>query len=140
MANTTFRGPLRVGFGSNIGVVSLIRSLDLVPLAAANTDLTLTLPRCRILRMRTMTHVAYTGTTVVLDLGSTVGGAEFVNDAAIKAIGVIDPLTVVAAGAPALYNFTGGTLYARIVQTGQTNVGLATLFVEYIPLDDVLAA
>jgi hypothetical protein len=140
MARTTFRGPLQVGPGTLVGLTKLVRTLDLVPAASANTDLTLAMPRCRILRFSSFTRTAFTGTTVVLDLGTTAGGAELVNDAAIKAAGAIDGMTLVAGGIPSLYEFTGGTLFARIVQTGPTAVGLATLFVEYIPLDDVLAA
>jgi hypothetical protein len=140
MATSTFRGPLRVGPPSAIGVVSCVRQLDLVPLAAANTDLQLVMPRCQILGFTQMTRTAYTGATVALSLGITPGGAEIVSAADIRAQGFRQPLTVVATGVPLLFNFTGGTLFARLAQTTPTAVGLGALFVEYIPLDDILAA
>lgn len=140
MGASTFSGPLRAGRPAVVGEVKLVRLLDLVPQAAANTDLTLALPRCRILRFVVATRTAYTGTTVTLSLGTAAGGAQLVNAANIKAQGVVDGLTIVATGVPTMHAFTGGTLHARIAQTGETAVGLATLFVEYIALDEVGAA
>lgn len=140
MATSTFRGPLQQGLPSLIGGVPAWRSLDLVPLAAANTDLTLAMPRCRILRFLVMTRTAFTGATVALSLGTAAGGAQLVSAADIKAQGLINALTAVAAGVPTLYDFTGGTLYARLAQGTPTAVGLATLFVEYLPTTDVAPA
>lgn len=142
MGVSTFSGPLRVGRReATVGVVPAVRMLDLVPLAQANTDLTLALPKCRILRFSVQTRTAFTGTTVVLNLGTAAGGAQLVSAANIKAAGVVDGLTIVGDGVPSLFEFTGGTLFARIVQTApETAVGLATLIVEYLPLDEALAA
>lgn len=140
MANTTFQGPVRVGRQPNVGILSAFRQLELPVTAVANTDLTLYLPKCQILSFQENTRVAYTGATVALSIGNTVGGAQMVSAADIKALGVRNPLTVVAAGAPLLYAWPGGDLNIRIAQGTPTAVGNGTLFVEYLPLEDSLAA
>jgi hypothetical protein len=139
MAYSTFRGPLRAGPPLNVGEVQMVRLLDLPAINAATADYQLTLPPCRLLDFVQMTTTAYTGATVALSLGTTLGGAEIVAALDIKALGQRVP-PIVAAGAALMYSFTGGILYARIAQGTPTAVGLGRLFARYIALPDSLAA
>jgi hypothetical protein len=128
-------GLVTFGPTATAGQAVIARTLSLAPTAAANTDLTLALPNCRILDFMERTTTAYTGTGVTVALGSTSGGAEFVAAADIKAKAANRALTQVDAAADVLANFTGGTLFVRIAQSGTpTAVGAGELVVRYIRL------
>ena len=121
----TTRGA-RIGAGGARPVLGA--TISLVPLAQANTDFTLAIPSgCTILRATTDTTLAYTGTTVTLQLGSTAGGSELVAAVSIKAAGRVSHTLV----APTT-GFGTGTLFARMVQTGPTAVGAGNLVIEYL--------
>jgi hypothetical protein len=132
--------------GTNIGAVSLrvlaasatavtvtapsiqSQAIPMPVTAVANTEFTLTLPPCTIVRAQTVTTTAYTGNTVTAQLGTTLGGVDIVAATTIKAAGIFAH-TVVAAGA----KFAGGTVFVRVAQTATlTAVGLGTLSVEYV--------
>lgn len=102
--------------------------ITLTPLAQANTDFTLAIPTgITVLRATTITTTAYTGTTVTLQLGSTAGGTELVAAVSVKAAGTVAHTLV----APVV-GFGTGTLFARLVQTGATNVGAGVCVIEYL--------
>lgn len=131
--------------GTNIGAVSLrvlsasatavavtaplvqSQALNLPVTAVASTEFTMTLPPCTIFRATTVTTTAYTGATVTIQLGTTLGGVDIVAATTIKAQGLFAH-TVVAAGA----KFAGGTVFIRAAQTTPTAVGLGVLAVEYV--------
>ncbi len=120
-------GDLNRGSTAGVGVVA--RTLNLAALAAANTDLTVAVPNpATILRAGIFTTAAYTGATVTLQLGITVGGAELMAAASIKAQGNVFATLV----APVQSGFAGGTVFARVVQTTPTNVGTGVLILEYL--------
>lgn len=109
------------------------QTLALPVTAVANTDFTMTIPSGSLIESMTVyTTTAYTAVTdAKLEVGSTVGGVDYVAATTIKAIGVA-PMTLVAAAAAAFANFTAGTLFVRVVQSGgSTAVGAATLVVVY---------
>lgn len=108
------------------------RALSLVPTANANTDLTVTLPAGYLLRISERTTLAYTGTTVTVQIGTTVGGVDIVAATDIKAI-ASRALTLVDASTASFTPLSGGTLYVRIAQTGQTAVGAGQLIFELLP-------
>jgi hypothetical protein len=116
--------------GSTAGTGVVARTLSLVPTAALTTDLTLAVPNpVAILRASIFTTTAYTGNTVTLQLGTTVGGVDLMAAASIKAAGNVFATLV----GPANANVVGGTLFARITQTATaTAVGAATLILEYL--------
>jgi len=99
--------------------------------AVANTDFPIQIPAgATVLSAQTYTDVAFTGTTVTLQAGSTVGGVDYIAPVSIKALGTVFHSLVAAA--QQLGNFPAATNFnVRIVQTGPTNVGHATLVVEY---------
>ena len=108
------------------------RTISLVPLAAANTDITVAVPAGHVLRILQRTTTAYTGTTVTVQVGITSGGAEVVAAADIKAI-ASRALTLVDANTGSFTPLPAGTLYIRIVQTGPTAVGAGLLILEFLP-------
>lgn len=119
----------------------LIRLSTAIPLAVtatANTDIAFTLPAgARDVTFRTKTTTAFgAATDAQLQVGSSVGGAEFVAGVSIKALGQVVH-TPVAAGVASLETAPGApgtqtTFTARIVQTGAASAtGAATLFVDY---------
>lgn len=96
--------------------------------AVTNTDFTLPLPPCTIMRATTMTTTAYTAATITAQLGTTSGGVDIVAAASIKSAGVVAHTVI---GTAAL--FAGGTLFVRLVQGTPTAVGAGVLSVEYVP-------
>ena len=101
--------------------------------ANANTDIgPISVPKGKtLLRASVYTSTAYTGTTVTIQIGSSAGDASYVAATTIKALGVY-ALTLVAAAAAALGSLPATpNLFVRIVQTGPTAVGAATLVLEY---------
>ncbi len=108
------------------------RVVSLVPTAAASTDLTVTVPAGHLLRISERTTVAYTGTTVTVQVGTTAGGVDVVAATDIKAI-ASRALTLVDASTAAFTPLPAGTLYVRIAQTGQTGVGAGQLIFELLP-------
>ena len=122
----------QVDSGAPIGGVRAA-VLSLVPTAQANTALTLTLPNCHILALYERTTTAYTGATATLQLGTTAAGVDIAAAASIQAVGVHN-LTQVDASIASATPFTGGTLYATIVQTTPTAVGAGQLNVMYLPI------
>lgn len=146
MAATHFSGPLAVAAGSltlgegpiEIGTgAAATRPVEVITLslpvtAVANTDLTLTLPACRILRVTQRTTTAYTGNTVTIQVGTAAAGQEVVAAVSIKTK-ANRALTLVDASADALAAFAGGTIYVRIVQTAtETAVGAGELMIEFV--------
>ncbi len=118
-----------------------IRCTAIVPLAVtavANTDFNFQLPSgARNIVFRTKTTTAFgAATDAQLQLGKTVGGAEYVAAVSIKAQGEVAHAAV-AAGMPDLETVPGqlggSTAFTgRIVQTGAASAnGAATLFVDY---------
>lgn len=104
--------------------------------ADATTDLELVLPNCRILRLTQRTTVAYLGSsTVTIAVGTSVGGAQLVTAADIKAKAASRVLTQVDAAADVFADFPAGTMYIRIAQGGTPSAtGTGELVVEYIRL------
>ena len=140
MGRSTFLGPLQQGRPTTIGIVPAVRSLLLPVTAIANTDLILTIPKAQILGFRQLTGVAYTAATIAMSLGTTVGGAEIASAIDIKAQAYRNTLALVATGVPTLLAWPGGSLYVRLAQGTPTATGSGTLFVDYLPLDEGLAA
>ena len=103
-----------------------------MPTAAASTDLTVTIPAGHLLRISERTTIAYTGTTVTVQVGTTAGGVDVVAATDIKAI-ASRALTLVDASTAAFTPLPAGTLYVRIAQTGQTAVGAGQLIFELLP-------
>lgn len=108
------------------------RAVPLVPTAAASTDLTVVVPAGHLLRISERTTVAFTGTTVTVQVGTTLGGVDIVAATDIKAI-ASRALTLVDASTPGFTPLPAGTLYVRIAQTGQTAVGAGVLVFELMP-------
>lgn len=109
------------------------KTLSMTVTATANSDFTLPIPSGAIIRsMSVYTTTAFTAVTdAQISVGSAAGGAQYVALTSIKAVGIVS-LTLVAAAAATFLNFTAGTLFVRIVQTGgSTAVGAATLSVTY---------
>lgn len=101
--------------------------------AVANTDFTLNIPTgATILGVTVYTTTAFTGTTAMLQAGSAVGGATYIGPISIQALGVY-ALTLASTG-PAQGSMPAGTpnYFIRIVQTGPTAVGAATIVVDYL--------
>lgn len=135
MAKTGLSGPVEIGEVGTIGRPVEMIAVPLSVLAQANTDFTVALPRCRVLRATQRTVTAFTGTTVSLALGSTAGGVEVVAAADVKAQSSARALTLVATAASALSDFSG-TLFGRLAQTGATAVGAGELYIEFVRLGD----
>jgi hypothetical protein len=124
-----------VDAASGIGAKAQLALKTALPVTAvANTDFSLSLPPGAIvLSANVYTTTAYTGATVALQLGSTLGAADVVAATNIKATGFV--LLVVAAGAPAAIASLGAApnLFVRIIQTATfTAVGNGTLVIEYM--------
>lgn len=103
------------------------RAVALTPTASLTTDYTLTLPAGHILAVYERTTTAYTGNTVTVSVGTTVGGGEIVAAVDIKAK-ASRTLTVVDANSDAYTPFAGGTVNIRITQTATaTAVGAGQL-------------
>jgi hypothetical protein len=119
-------------------LVRLTLALPLSVTATANTDFAFALPGgARDVAFRTKTAVAFgAATDAQLQVGSTVGGAEYVAGVSIKALGQVVH-ALVGAGVGLLETVAGApgtqtTFTARIVQTGAASAtGAATLFVDY---------
>jgi hypothetical protein len=135
MGYATFTGPVRVGVGDNAGTVMANRSLALAVTATANTDLTMTIPKGKIVTMLVLTGTAFgAATDATIQIGTTAGASDYVAAVSIKAAAKVS-LTFAAAllAWPTLSE--GTTLYIRIVQTGAASAtGAANLIVEYLPV------
>lgn len=118
---------VRVAGGGEKGIQSVAFAIAVT--AVASTEFTTVLPPCVIVRAGTMTSTAFTGATVTIQHGTTLGGVDIVAATTIKAAGAFAH-TVVAAGSV----FAGGTVYTRVAQTAtETAVGAATAFIEFVP-------
>lgn len=136
MTTTHFAGPLEVGVAPALGRPVEMQVLSLVPTAAASTALTMTLPACRIVRVTQRTTTAYTGNTVTVAVGTTVGGVDIVAAATIKTK-ANRVMTLVDASADILAAFAGGVVYVTIAQTAtETAVGAGELMVEFMRTGD----
>lgn len=134
MAQTTFSGPVRVGKGDNTSAWPLVAAatVTLTPTAAASTEFTVVLPKCRIQRITTQTSTAFTGATVTAQVGTALGGAQIVAAVTVLAAGTVNHTLVAAAQAATLAADT--TLFIRLAQTTPTAVGAGTMTIEFIPL------
>lgn len=115
------------------GLMDYVQKVSLPVTAVANTDIApISVPAGKsLVRATVYTTTAYTGTTVTIQIGSSAGDASYVAAATIKALGVYS-LTLVAAAAAALASLPAApNLFVRVVQTGPTAVGAATLVLEY---------
>lgn len=118
-------------FGSVRNLVETTAPLSVT--AVTNTDSTVAIPNGALIRSMTVyTTTAFTAVTdAMISIGNAAGGAQYVAAVSIKAVGVYS-LTLLAAQAAALANFTAGTLFVRIAQSGgSTAVGAATLVVSF---------
>jgi hypothetical protein len=100
--------------------------------AVATTDFSISVPPgVSILSANFYTTTAFTGTTVVARLGSTLGTQDIVADTNVKAAGFV--LLAIAATAPASIASEGTVpnIFCRITQTGATAVGVGLLVIEY---------
>lgn len=113
-----------------------LRATTIVPIAVtaiANTDFAFTIPPGAVDVSYTLfTTTAFgAATDAMLQLGSTVGGVDYVAAATVKALGVY-AMTRVAAAAAAHLSPGGLTVNGRIVQSGTASaVGAASLVVSY---------
>lgn len=136
---TTYSGPIRVnGSTGKVDPATLLatREVTIAVAAQANTDFSFAVPKCRITRATTHTTVAFgAATDATLQLGSTVGGAEYVAPVSIKNQGSVQH-ALVASGLAGLMNLAeGATIRGRIVQTGAPSAtGSALLFLTLVPL------
>jgi hypothetical protein len=107
--------------------------VSLAVTATANTDVALAIPpQARNLTFRVKTTTAYgAATDAQIQIGKTVGGAEYVAGTSVKSQGEVS-LTAVGSGVPDLDGPFPGTLTVRIVQTGATSAtGAASLYISY---------
>jgi hypothetical protein len=122
-----------VDASSGLGGRGILASRTLMTVTAvANTDFSLSLPPgAQVLSSKVFTTTAFTGTTVTAQLGSTLGASDIVPATNIKAAGYVT--LAIAANAPAAIAALGAVpnVFARIVQTGATAVGAATLVIEF---------
>lgn len=135
MAFTTFAGPLRVGNGdTTVGTVFVARTQAIAVTATANTDIALTMPKAKIITIINFTSTAFgAATDATIQIGSTLGGVDYVAAVTIKAAG--KTALTFASGLSSFPTISdGATLFIRIVQTGTASAtGAATLVVEYLP-------
>lgn len=111
------------------GKAQLVVKQVITVTAVANTDFVVPIPPgATILSATTYTDTAFTGTTVTLQAGSTVGGVDYIAATTIKAAGVF--FHTLVASAFQLASFSG-SFNVRVVQTGATAVGHATFVIEY---------
>ena len=113
------------------GKAQLASRTPITVTAVANTDFPISLPPgATILSANFYTSVAFTGTTVTAQLGSTLGASDIVAPVSVKTAGYV-LFTLVAT---ALIGALGPApnVFCRIVQTGPTAVGAGTLVIEYV--------
>lgn len=113
-------------------------SIPIVVTATANMDFTISgIPSGALIRsMWFYTTTAYAAATDnTIQVGSTVGGVDYVAAVTVKAKGNYS-LTLVGASADKFANFTAGSMFARMVQTGTASAtGAGVLGVSYeVPL------
>lgn len=136
MANTTFAGPLRVGNADTVvGTAQVARVQPITVTATANTDIQVPMSKCKLLTAINFTSTGFgAATDATLQIGSTLGGVDYVAPVTIKAVG--KTALTFAAGLAAFPTIAdGATLYIRIVQTGAASAtGRADLVLEYMPL------
>jgi hypothetical protein len=158
MGTSTFSGPLQAGTVrqgpyENVSPVELTAALPVTVTAALTTDLgPIYIPaNSTVTVIQAFTGTAFTGGTVVLNVGSALGGAQYVSAQDIKAAGAVN-CTLVAAGlgtyataGSGLMNTAADTtataanngistsaIYVRITQTATvTAVGAATIVIKY---------
>lgn len=126
-------GLVTIGPVATAGQPMLVRTKDITVTAATNTDLTLTVPKCKIITLIVFTSTAFgAATDATLQIGSTSTGSEYVAAVSIKAAGKLALTFASALGAyPTITE--GSTLYLRVVQSGTLSAtGAATLVVEYL--------
>lgn len=158
MGTSTFSGPLvagtvRQGAYVNANAVQLAEIVPISVTAALTTDIgPVYIPaNSTVIGMTTFTGTAFTGNTVTISIGSTLGGAEYVAATTIKAAGtfahtlVSGALGNAATAGSGLMNTASDTtisplagapttpIYVRITQTATvTAVGAATLVIQYV--------
>lgn len=158
MGTSTFSGPLqagtvRQGAYTNTGSVVLAEALRIQAVAALTTDYgPLYIPaNSTVTSITAFTGTAFTGATVNLSVGSTLGGAEYVAATDVKAAGTVacafvaGALGNLATAGSGLMNTAANStvsglagapttpIYVRITQTATTTaVGTATLVVQYV--------
>lgn len=158
MGTSTFSGPLvagtvRQGAYVNANAVQLAEIVPISVTAALTTDIgPVYIPaNSTVIGMTTFTGTAFTGATVTISIGSTLGGAEYVAATTIKAAGtfahtlVSGALGNAATAGSGLMNTASDTtisplagapttpIYVRITQTATvTAVGAATLVIQYV--------
>ena len=119
--------------GAGRAVSSVTTSLTVT--AVTNTDTTIAIPSGAFIQsINVYTTTAFTAVTdALLSVGSAAGGAQYVAATSIKAAGNITLAFVQSAAiAAALANFTLGTMFLRVAQSGgSTATGAATLVVTY---------
>jgi hypothetical protein len=121
------------GATATAGQPMLVRTAAIAVTAATNTDITLTMPKSKIITLIVFTSTAFgAATDATLQIGSTSTGSEYVAAVSIKAAGKV-ALTFATALAAYPTITEGATLYLRVVQSGTLSAtGAATLVVEYI--------
>lgn len=126
------RGPyLAAGVAAPLARSSMEFTLTVT--ATANTDFVIPIPKgARNLSIRVFTDTAFTaGTDAQLQLGKTVGGAEYVAAVSIKSIGVVQN-TLVNSAAADFEGIPQDGINGRLVQSGTaTAVGSAKIYVDY---------
>lgn len=125
------RGPNAVTGAIPLTRVSL--EFPMTVTATANSDFIIPVPKgARNFTARTFTDTAFTaGTDAQIQLGKTVGGAEYVAAVSVKAIGVVTH-TLVNAAAADYEGLPQDGINVRIVQSGTaTAVGSAKLYIDY---------
>lgn len=121
--------PVFALMGQQGGLLSA--KLAIAVTAVTNTDFTLVLPPCTLLRATTRTSTAFGAVTdAQISVGtSAAGSAELVAAVSVKAAGTVAHTVIAAASV-----FAGGTVYVRIAQSGGNSAtGAATLVLEYAP-------
>ena len=158
MGTSTFSGPIqsgtvRQGQYSNVEPVKLVSVLPIQAVAALTTDYgPIYIPAgSTVTSMTTFTGTAFTGATVTISVGSTLGGAEYVAATTVKAnatfahtlvVGALGNFATAGSGlmntatdttATALAGAPTTAIYVRITQTATTTaVGTATFVVQYV--------
>lgn len=114
--------------------VSNQRAAKDVPTVAAttNNDFTLAVPAGYIVAIYWYTTVAYTGGTVNVRVGTTVGDNDIADAVAIAALGQYT-LPMQGAIMPLVAPYGGGTFYIRVAQSAPTTVGSGKLLVALLP-------
>lgn len=104
-------------------------------LAAAEltVNYTLAVAEAILVSIKVHTVTAFTGATVTIRIGTTVGGDDLVQDTDIKALGA-HALALEDAAIVSFTPFAGGNLHITITQTTPTAVGQAVVIVDAIPI------